>query len=192
MQGIVEIYSNNYKGNIMRKIIFLAIMVLAGCLTMPAQSNGFTVELSTVNSLKERENYSEYHGLELNGGYQLNFLNRIYVEPQIGLTWLSHKSGILIGPNFKNSNLSTLGINLGAVGGIKICRAIGLFTGPDVKFDVYSQEHEDKVTSAWWRFGLDVFVWKLRFRGAIGVSMNHPYYEDERNDNYTIGIAYRF
>ena len=179
-------------------------MALAGCFTMPAQNNGFTVELSTVNSLKEREDHSEYHGLELNGGYRFNFLNRIYVEPQIGLTWLSHKAGggvgavmdengQIISANFKTRNISTLGINLGAVGGVKLCRAIGLFTGPDVKFDVYAQEHEKKVTSAWWRFGLDVFVWKIRFRGSVGVSMNHPYYrEDERNDNYTIGIAYQF
>ena len=187
----------------MRKIIFLAIITMVGCLALPAQNNGFTVELSTVNSLKERENYSEYHGLELNGGYQLNFLNRIYVEPQIGLTWLSHhketlygvyidENGNMVAPHFDEGNKSTLGINLGAIGGVKICRAIGLFTGPDVKFDVYSQGDEDKVTSAWWRFGLDVFVWKLRFRASVGVSMNHPYYEDERNDNYTIGIAYQF
>ena len=188
----------------MRKIIFLAIMVLAGCLTMPAQSNDFTVEVASVNSHANGRSYNTYHGVELNGGYQFNFLKRIYVEPQIGLTWLNHKDlengPVGGGPGTfwqKVHNKSSLDIRLGATGGVKLCKYIGVFTGPDLRFNVWKEDlvYDNppvKTTAAWWRFGLDVFVWKLRFRGSVGVSMNHPYYEDERNDNYTIGIAYQF
>ena len=179
----------------MRKIIFLAIMVLAGCLTMPAQSNSFTAEVASVNSFEDYKSERTYHGVEVNGGYQFNFLKRIYVEPQIGLTWLSHCRDIPCGvPVDKEGNITTLGINIGATGGVKLCRYIGLFTGPDVKIDVYSQDEHacEKVTSAWWRFGLDVFVWKLRIRGSVDVGMNKPYSKYETNHAYTIGLAYQF
>lgn len=188
----------------MRKIIFLAILVLAGCLTMPAQNNGFTVELSTVNSFSNDGTYSEYHGLEVNGGYQLNFLKRIYVEPQLGLTWLYHDylKHAAPGGSYREEhyNKSSLDIHLGAIAGVKLCRYVGLFTGPDLRFNVWREDLDDlyneheKKTAAWWRFGADVFVWKLRLRGSVGVALNKPYeyYSDERNDNYTIGIAYQF
>ena len=180
----------------MKKLFLSVIFSIMAILSVMAQKNGFTIEVTSVNSFENFKYYcGRYHGVGLNGGYQFNFLNRIYAEPQVGMTWLSHGGDLIVGgPARPEKNISTLGINIGAVGGIKLCRYFGLFTGPDVKIDVYSQDEDacEKVTSAWWRFGLDVFVWKLHLRGSVDVGMNKPYWEDRTNHAYTIGLAYQF
>ena len=178
----------------MKKIHFIIALFIALFVAAPAasaQGTGATVEFTSLNSVHHKGGSGDYNGFSIKGGYQFSFLKMLYVEPQAG--FVTTKTEVSIdGGNFDTTNWQT-GVELTANLGAKIWPHVAIVTGPDVKFNCGNSnklEHDHPV-EAWWRFGLDIFVWRLRVRGTFGLGMNHPYYSDH-NNSYTIGLAYRF
>lgn len=179
---------------------FLLSILLTLLASAASYSRGFTAELSTVNSFNRDDLYNGcYNGLKLNAGYQFDFINRLYVEPQLGVSWLYHKVERWPGMSWKSSDPtreSSVDFDAGVIGGVRLCRYVAFITGPEVDVELYHRtigiKLKDHLTQAWWRFGLDLSVWRLRLRATVNVGMNKPYSNYNRNDSYTIGVGWHF
>ena len=174
-------------------IIAFIVVLFVAAPAASAQGTGATVEFTSLNSVHR----GEYNGFSIKGGYQFSFLNRFYVEPQAGFVATKNDAEYLVGwvysSDCKDYTWKT-GFEVTANFGAKIWPHVAIVTGPDVKFNCWDSNKEclqNHNVEAWWRFGLDIFVWRLRVRGTFGLGMNHPYSSDH-NNSYTIGLAYRF
>lgn len=178
----------------MRKLLLSLIMLLVS--SAASYAGDFTAELSTVNSFKG-DKYSDghYNGLKIDAGYQLDFGKRLYVEPQLGVSWLYHNAACILGGSGYREHVSSVGFDAGLIGGFRLGPRVAFITGPEVDVEMYRQSEvegtEDSRTQAWWRFGFDISIWRLRLRATVNVGMNKPY-SSERNDSYTIGLGWRF
>lgn len=183
-----------------RKFIIAVLVAIAtlGCVDAYSQRQGATVEVTSFNAISRNYNEAAYNGVNIKGGYQLPFLGRFYVEPQAG-AFVKFHDGPPPSPGlphnyFKDPGRQTIGgFVLGVNGGVNLFPHVSFVTGPDLLFNCWRNKEytADACTEAWWRFGLDISVWRLRLRGTFSLALNNPYYNDH-NNMYTIGLGYCF